>query len=196
VSCPIDADRENTIPMVIDLTWQVIAREAGAENTRSNLETWRMKMRAVNRIWIIVVVLIALPVHAEQGVGDYRGLPTDLAAAATAYDIAQMKSDQSGLERLLADDYTLANINGRNESKTESIADSVVPGNKTTYVAISRQVRKAWSNGAVLGGMVDAKGIDHGKPYTMRARFVDVWAKRDGQWQVIFTQIHRVLPGG
>ena len=196
MSCPIDADRENTIPMVIDLTWQVIAREAGAENTRSNLETWRMKMRAVNRIWIIVVVLIALPVHAEQGVGDYRGLPTDLAAAATAYDIAQMKSDRSGLERLLADDYTLANINGRNESKTESIADSVVPGNKTTYVAIRRQVRKAWSNGAVLGGMVDAKGIDHGKPYTMRARFVDVWAKRDGQWQVIFTQIHRVLPGG
>jgi hypothetical protein len=196
VSCPIDADRENTIPMVIDLTWQVIAREAGAENTRSNLETWRMKMRAVNRIWIIVVVLIALPVHAEQGVGDYRGLPTDLAAAATAYDIAQMKSDRSGLERLLADDYILANISGRNESKTESIADSVMPGNKTTYVAISRQVRKAWSNGAVLGGMVDAKGIDHGKPYTMRARFVDVWAKRDGQWQVIFTQIHRVLPGG
>lgn len=196
MSCPIDADRENTIPMVIDLTWQVIAREAGAENTRSNLETWRMKMRAVNRIWIIVVVLIALPVHAEQGVGDYRGLPTDLAAAATAYDIAQMKSDRSGLERLLADDYILANISGRNESKTESIADSVVPGNKTTYVAISRQVRKAWSNGAVLGGMVDAKGIDHGKPYTMRARFVDVWAKRDGQWQVIFTQIHRVLPGG
>lgn len=196
MSCPIDADRENTIPMVIDLTWQVIAREAGAENTRSNLETWRMKMRAVNRIWIIVVVLIALPVHAEQGVGDYRGLPTDLAAAATAYDIAQMKSDRSGLERLLADDYILANISGRNESKTESIADSVVPGNKTTYVAISRQVRKAWSNGAVLGGMVDAKGIDHGKPYTMRARFVDVWAKHDGQWQVIFTQIHRVLPGG
>lgn len=196
MSCPIDADRENTIPMVIDLTWQVIAREAGAENTRSNLETWRMKMRAVNRIWIIVVVLIALPVHAEQGVGDYRGLPTDLAAAATAYDIAQMKSDRSGLERLLADDYILANISGRNESKTESIADSVVPGNKTTYVAISRQVRKAWSNGAMLGGMVDAKGIDHGKPYTMRARFVDVWAKRDGQWQVIFTQIHRVLPGG
>lgn len=23
-----------------------------------------------------------------------------------------------------------------------------------------------------------------------RARFVDVWAKRNGQWQVIFTQIH------
>jgi hypothetical protein len=38
--------------------------------------------------------------------------------------------------------------------------------------------------------MVDAKGSDRGKPFTMRARFVDVWAKRDGRWQVIFTQAH------
>jgi hypothetical protein len=149
-------------------------------------------MRAAS--WIILGAPIALPVHAEQGVGDYRRLPADLATAATAYDIAQMKSDHAGLERYLADKYTLANMSGRNESKDEAIADAIVPGNKTTYVAISQQVRKAWSDGAVLGGMVDAKGIDRGKPYTMRARFVDVRAKRGGKWQVIFTQIHRARP--
>jgi hypothetical protein len=177
------------------LTSQVIACADGVENTRSNLETRRMKMRAASWIWIIVGALIVLPAHAEQGVGDYRGLPADLAAAATAYDIAQLKSDRAGLERYLADDYTLADSNGKNRNKAESIADAIVPGNKTTYVAISRQVRKAWSDGAVLGGMVDAKGVDRGKPYTMRARFVDVWARRGGRWQVIFTQIHRALPG-
>ncbi|SHL62352.1 nuclear transport factor 2 family protein [Rhodanobacter sp. OK091] len=152
-------------------------------------------MRAASWIWIILGALIAPSVHAEQGVGDYRSLPADLAAAATAYDIAQLKSDRAGLERYLADDYTLADSNGKNRNKAESIADAIVPGNKTTYVAISQQVRKAWSDGAVLGGMVDAKGVDRGKPYTMRARFVDVWARRGGRWQVVFTQIHRALPG-
>ncbi|MES2313939.1 MAG: nuclear transport factor 2 family protein [Pseudomonadota bacterium] len=152
-------------------------------------------MRAASWIWIIVGALIVPSVHAEQGVGDYHGLPADLAAAAAAYDIAQLKSDRAGLERYLADDYTLADSNGNNRNKAESIADAIVPGNKTTYVAISRQVRKAWSDGAVLGGMVDAKGVDRGKPYTMRARFVDVWARRGGRWQVVFTQIHRALPG-
>jgi hypothetical protein len=38
--------------------------------------------------------------------------------------------------------------------------------------------------------MVDAKGLNLGKAFTMRARFVDVWAKRDGRWQVIFTQVN------
>jgi len=151
-------------------------------------------MRAASWIWIVAGALIMAPAHAEQGVGDYRGLPADLAAAATAYDIAQMKSDRAGLERYLADDYTLANTDGRNQDKADSIAGSMAPDRKTTYVAISQQVRKVWSDGAVLGGMVDAKGVDHGKPFAMRARFVDVWAKRGGGWQVIFTQIHNA-PG-
>ncbi len=152
-------------------------------------------MRAISWTWSLLAALVTLPVHAEQGVGDYRGLPADLAAAATAYDVAQMKSDRSGLEQLLADDYTLANADGRSLGKAESIAEALAPGRKTSYVAISQQVRKAWTDGAVLGGMVDAKGVDQGKPFVMRARFVDVWARRHGQWQVIFTQIHGALPG-
>lgn len=134
--------------------------------------------------------LIALPALAGQEVGDYRGLPPDLAAAATAYDLAQYKSDRAELEKWLADDYTLAGSSGSNRSKAQYIADAVAPGSKTTYVAITQQVRKVWPDGAVLGGIVDAKGYNRDKPFTMHARFADVWAKRNGRWQVIFTQIN------
>jgi hypothetical protein len=137
----------------------------------------------------ICAALIAAPVQAGQEVGDYSGLPKDLAAAARAYDLAQFKSNRSELERLLADDYTLAGSSGKNQTKAEYIADAVAPGSKTTYVAISQQVTKVWPAGAVLGGMVDAKGYNHSKAFLMHARFVDVWAKRNGQWQVIFTQV-------
>ncbi|WP_250626442.1 nuclear transport factor 2 family protein [Pinirhizobacter soli] len=152
-------------------------------------------MRAASLTWILVGAWFVLSAHAEEGVGDYRGLPPDLATAATAYDVAQTKADRAGLERYLADDYTLANLDGGNRTKGETIAAFVAPGSKTTYVAISQQVSKVWSDGAALGGIVDAKGIDHGKPFTLHARFVDVWAKRGGQWQVIFTQIHNAPTG-
>lgn len=149
-------------------------------------------MRLLHWNGMICAALIAMPIHAQAGkeVGDYSGLPQDLAAAATGYDLAQFKSDRAELERYLADDYTLANSNGKNQTKVEYIADAMSPDNKTTYVAISQQVRKVWPNGAVLGGIVDAHGFNHGKAFTMRARFVDVWAKRNGQWQVIFTQVN------
>lgn len=143
--------------------------------------------------WAVCATLLVSAAHAGQEVGDYRGLPQDLAAAATAYDLAQFKADRAELERLLADDYTLAGSDGKNQGKAEDIANATSPDNKTSYVAISQQVRKVWPEGAVLGGMVDARGTNHGKAFSMRARFVDVWAKRNGQWQVIFTQIHAAL---
>jgi hypothetical protein len=143
-----------------------------------------------NGVICAALIMLSAQIQAGQEVGDYRGLPQDLAAAATAYDVAQLKSDRAELERWLADDYILAGTNGKNQTKAEDIASATDPDVKTTYVAISQQVRKVWPNGAVLGGMVDAKGTSHGKPFAMHARFVDVWAKRDGKWQVIFTQIH------
>jgi len=154
-----------------------------------------MTMQLSRWSWAICALLIAVQARAGQEVGDYRGLPRDLAAAATAYDLAQIRADRSELERLLADDYTLAGTNGKNETKAEDIAESVAPGRRTTYVAISKQVRKAWADGAVLGGIVDVRGLDRGRAFVMRARFVDVWAKRNGRWQVIFTQIHDISAG-
>ncbi len=50
-----------------------------------------------------------------------------------------------------------------------------------------------WQDGAALGGIVDAKGTDHGKTFTLHAQFVDVWAKRNGHWQVVFTQINNAM---
>jgi ketosteroid isomerase-like protein len=44
---------------------------------------------------------------------------------------------------------------------------------------------------ALLGGAATLTGADGGKPYSVRLRFLDVWQKRDGRWQVIFTQATR-----
>jgi len=140
---------------------------------------------------LLATAFVATSLQAKE-FGDYSNLPKDLAAAATAYDVAQFKADKAELERVLADDYTLAGTAGKNLSKAEFIADQTKPGNKTISVNIYDQVSKVWADGAVLAGMVDAKGSSQGKEFTFRGRFVDVWAKRKGKWQVIFTQIHPV----
>jgi len=149
-------------------------------------------MKSVLGISLICASVIGLPVQAGPEVGDYRTLPPDLAAAATAYDVAQFKTDRHGLEQWLSDDYVLVGLDGKNQTKAEVIAGSSDPARKTPYVALSKQVYRYWQDGAALGGTVDAKGTDHGKPFALHARFVDVWAKRDGRWQVVFTQIDNV----
>jgi ketosteroid isomerase-like protein len=136
-------------------------------------------------------VLIAAAVLLAAGSASAAVLPPALAAAAQAYDRAQVQGDKAALERLLADDYVLQNSSGQVQDKQGFIADSVAPGFKIEPFKVEEQVEKVLGDVALLGGVATLKGTDGGKPFTARLRFMDVWAKRGGQWRVIFTQATR-----
>jgi ketosteroid isomerase-like protein len=118
-------------------------------------------------------------------------LPADLAKAVKEYDEAQIHADKAALQRLVADDYTLVNSSGRIQSKAELIADYTAPGYKIEPFEIQQPVEKVWSDGAVMGGVVDLRGTEGGKPFAVKLRFADIWAKRNGKWQVIYTHVSR-----
>ena len=118
-------------------------------------------------------------------------LPADLAKAVKEYDEAQIHADKAALQRLVADDYTLVNSSGRIQNKAALIADYTAPGYKIEPFEIQQPVEKVWSDGAVMGGIVDLRGVDGGKPFAVKLRFAYIWAKRNGKWQVIYTHVSR-----
>lgn len=132
-----------------------------------------------------------LAMLAQVAMPQYPDLPPDLAQAARDFDLGQVKGDAAMLQRALADDYVLINSQGQEESKAQFIADYTAKGFTFEPFVITQPVEKVWADGAVLGGVVEAKGMSDGKPYDVRLRFADVWAKRDGKWRVIFTQANR-----
>jgi hypothetical protein len=123
-------------------------------------------------------------------------LPADLAAAAADYDRAQVKGDKVLLNRLLAGDYHLVNGGGQVESRDQFIAESVDPGFTLDPFVVENPIETVWSDGAVLAGEVHLSGKDHGKPFRAHFRFADVWRKRAGQWQVVFTEVTRLPADG
>jgi ketosteroid isomerase-like protein len=122
-------------------------------------------------------------------------LPSDLAQAAHEYDLAQVHGDKAALERLLAEDYRLANSSGQVETKAQFIADQTAPGYKLEPFTVEEPIERVMGEVALLGGVARLKGIDGGKPYDVRLRFLDVWQKRGGRWQVVFTQATRAPAG-
>ncbi len=123
------------------------------------------------------------------------GLPADLAQAAKAYDQAQIQSDKGALERLLAPDYRLFNSGGQVQDKASFIADSTAPGFHMAPFHVDEPLERILGDTALLGGVATLSGVDAGKPFSVRLRFVDVWARRDGRWVVVFTQATRVPAG-
>jgi hypothetical protein len=141
-------------------------------------------------MWNVRAALLIAAMLLGSG-ADAAALPADLAKAVKDYDEAQIHGDKAELQRLVADDYTLVNSSGRIQNKSELIADYTAPGYKIEPFEIMEPVEKVWSDGAVMGGVVDLRGIDGGKPFTVKLRFADIWAKRNGKWQVIYTHVSR-----
>jgi ketosteroid isomerase-like protein len=137
-------------------------------------------------------LLVALVLAATPAAVVAETLPPDLAAAAHAYDAAQVNSDRAALERLVADDYVLVNGAGLVQSKADLIRDYMAPGFKLDPFKIEAPVEKVLGATAILGGRVNMTGTDSGQRFALVVRFVDTWAKRDGQWRVVYSQVTRV----
>ena len=141
----------------------------------------------------VATTSVSAQTNKAASMPSYTGVPADLARAAVAFDLAQVKGDSAALKRLLADDYLLINSQDKREDKAQFIADYTAKGFTMEPFAIDDQVIKVWADGAVLGGAVTMKGMSDGKPYAVRIRFSDIWAKRDGKWRVIYTHANQVV---
>lgn len=136
----------------------------------------------------LVLVLLSGAASAAPAA---MSIPKDLAARVHAYDEAQVKGDKAALEDLLADDYVLISSSGARQAKTDLIHDYTKPGFKLEPFVVEDPVELVWSDGAVMGGVAQIRGVDDGKAYDVRLRFSDIWAKRDGKWRVIYTHASR-----
>ncbi len=116
-------------------------------------------------------------------------IPADLRKAVEDYDHAQVNANGAELRRLIADDYVLVNSGGKLQTKSELIADYLAPGYQIEPFEVLEPVEKAWGDGAVMGGLVHLKGKSEGKPFAVTLRFADIWARRNGKWQVIYTHV-------
>lgn len=117
-----------------------------------------------------------------------QGIEPALARAAQQYDQAQMTGDRPALERLVANDYILLNSRGKQEGKAELIEGFCHSGFHLQPYQVKEPFTKVLAGTVILGGLVELKGTEAGKPFTQQLRFADVWTKRQGRWVVVFTQ--------
>ncbi|MEP6899206.1 MAG: nuclear transport factor 2 family protein [Rhodanobacter sp.] len=143
------------------------------------------------RTLLAFIALATSATCAAQNTSTHARLPAALAQAVAAFDRAQVAGDGPALARLLADDYVLVNSRAQIEHKADFINDYTAPGWKLMPYVVEDETVRSWNDGAVLAGVATLQGASGGKPFKARLRFADVWRRRGGKWQVIFTQAMR-----
>jgi len=134
--------------------------------------------------WLASLILVA-PVQAQ--------MPSDngeVGAASQAFDDAQLHGDRAVLEKMLAADFLLVHGSGKVGDKKDFIDGFTDPNSHLEPFEISdRLFIRPSSDTAIVGGEAWVRGTDHGKPFKQHFRYSDYFAKRNGQWVVVYAQV-------
>ena len=111
-----------------------------------------------------------------------RGIENRLAAA-------WVEGDRSFIEEILADDWSVTDLTGRVLKKAEVLEEAF--GSKDRQIVsmrideISVRPFEGW---AIVTGRTHAAGEYRGEVAEVTLRFTDVFANRNGNWQVVASQ--------
>lgn len=120
-----------------------------------------------------------------------------IAALEQLWNQAYKSGDTKALESILDDGIVLVNDDGSVQTKAEFLASVKSSTSQTNaqqqQVAPESLTVHVYGTVAIATGVMRVKGVDGGKSYTRRERFVDTWIYKGGNWVCVGTNATPVL---
>jgi len=123
---------------------------------------------------------------------DDSDIQSKIIALEKAWNQAYKLADRKALDALLDDRIVLVNDDGSMQNKSDFLA-SIKKSTQEQQVTPESITVHVYGNAATATGVFRAKGVDGGKAYVRRERFVDTWVYKDGKWQCAAASATTVL---
>jgi hypothetical protein len=141
---------------------------------------------------LTLAVVLALPIIApakEKGAGGTGDVEATVKKIEQEILDGILKSDTAPLEKYLTSDYLGIGPDGATQNKSEFVSDVKSGTLKLESSTMSDiKVQVADPDMAVVVYRTNDKGTYKGKDITGEYRWLDVFVKRDGKWQVAIDQ--------
>jgi ketosteroid isomerase-like protein len=150
----------------------------------NGLEECEMKCAGV----LMVLLCAALSVTAQDP--SDAATKSKIVALEGAWNQAYKSGDMKALDGLLDNAIVLVNDDGSVMTKADFLASVKPPGSQGSQeqqVAPESMSVHVFGNTAIATGIFRAKGVEGGKSYVRRERFIDTWVFKDGRWVCVAT---------
>jgi ketosteroid isomerase-like protein len=105
-----------------------------------------------------------------------------------AWTDAHLRGDVQALESIMAFDYVKIQPDGSLSDKNSTLA-SYQPDRRAWDVARGDEYDiRVYGDTAVVIGRWTARGINNSQPFDYAARFLSIYVRRDGRWQMVAEQ--------
>jgi len=139
-------------------------------------------------MWVMLGAMSAGLMLAQ---GSDDAVKTKIVALEQLWNQAYKSADVKALDSILDDGIVLVNDDGSVQTKAEFLASvkSAAPQPTAQQQQVAPESLNVHVHGdvAIATGVMRVKGVEGGKPYTRRERFVDTWLLKRGNWVCIGT---------
>ena len=135
---------------------------------------------------LLVVVLCSLSRQAVAQ-GSDASVEGKIIALEKLWNQAFKSGDSKALDSILDDSIVLINDDGSTQTKKEFLASVKATNAQEQQVAPQALKVNVHGDVAIASGVMRVKGVEGGKAYTRRERFVDTWLHKNGVWVCIAT---------
>jgi ketosteroid isomerase-like protein len=112
---------------------------------------------------------------------ELRNIEDQLAAAWVA-------GDRSVHERVLSEDWSVIDAQGRIRTKAQVLEEMFQPGERSITGRIDEVNVRPYGDWAVVTGKTHVAGRYEGNEINVTLRFMDVFRRAEGKWQVVASQ--------
>jgi ketosteroid isomerase-like protein len=140
------------------------------------------------RSWMLVALMVCAGTSAAYAQRDSDAdAISKIVAMEHVWAEAYVEKDPRALAAILDDAFVCVTSDGKVLSKADVLADVKI----STGQQILTEAMMVHLHGltAIVTGSFQTKGVEHGKAYVRRERFVDTWIYKSGQWVSITTMV-------
>jgi ketosteroid isomerase-like protein len=145
------------------------------------------------RLTALVVLVCAAGLLVQAQDDSDHGVESKIIALEKAWNQAYKAGDRRALDTILDNDIVLINDDGTVQNKAEFLASVTASNSQEQQVAPESMSVHVFGNAAIATGVFRAKGVEGGKSYLRRERFVDTWVYKGGKWACVATNATPVL---
>jgi ketosteroid isomerase-like protein len=143
------------------------------------------------RTLIFVVLLACAGTFAGPASGDADSdVEAKVLAMQHMWGQAYVSNDPKALERILDDAFVNVDSDGVLQTKAEVVGE--VRTSTAVEFLTESMVVHLHGNTAIVTGVFLIKGVNRGKTYAQRERFVDTWLYKNRQWISIAGMVTRI----
>jgi ketosteroid isomerase-like protein len=137
---------------------------------------------------LILILLIAL-FAAAQNSPDASVSETKILALENAWGQAEKLDDSKALNTLLDDSLVYIRYDGSLWSKAQYLASLNDRSSHEEQAVNENMTAHVYGDIVLVTGIYRVKGVEKGKPYSRKERFIDTWVQRKGVWTCVASQV-------